>query len=104
MADTTSIVPTISPQEALRAAAALAARGKARFLEGAVEEATDLVQHAAKLCSTLDAEASGLLMSLAKSFAAYIGGNGPPTAKPAAPAPRVPAPAPPAVIAEPAAT
>jgi hypothetical protein len=103
MADTKSIVPKITPQEALRAAEALASRAKQRFLEGAVEEAADLAMHASKLCSTLDAEASGLLASLARSFAAYAyppssGATGSAVAKPAAAAPAVPPPiaAPPA--------
>lgn len=87
-------VPSITPAEALSAAAALAETAKRRFLEGAATEAADLADHAAKLVSSLDAEACAALKKLSSNFRAYVAGKAP-AATPATPA------APPATVPPP---
>lgn len=75
---------TLSNDELLRSAASLAARAKARFLEGSAEDAEVLLEHAKALVHGLDVELEAGIDKLTAHVQKLL----------ASPAPPAPAPAP----------
>ncbi len=65
-------VPTLSESEIVKGVEALADYAKRRFLDGAVEEAVSLADHAARLASNIDTAAASELKSLAATFRSHL--------------------------------
>lgn len=62
----------VSEQDLVRSALGLAERAKARFLEGAADEAKDLIEHALNVVHGLDDELEGAIVRLAQKLASRV--------------------------------